>query len=187
MDTDSSHAPIARPTTSDLTSVMGVLRIPGDPAYLLRDHVDDRGRAELLAHISAWIVACLRQAETDADLSVDDSADLHWRADLAVASRARRLSELNRLLLSLQTDRLTWVHHAITQVHATRSDYVLEVASTSVGAITQLLMAWHDDDHENGAPIDLADPVLTDSLRALGEAADRLLRELRRCRPRSSN
>jgi hypothetical protein len=186
MDTESSHASIARPTTSDLTSVMGVLRIPGDPAYLWRDHVDDRGRAELLAHISAWIVACLRQAETDADLSVDDAADLHWRADLAVASHARPPSQLNRLL-SLQTDRLAWVHHAIAQAHATRSDYVLEIASTSVGAITQLLMAWHDDDHENGTPIDLADPVLTDSLRALGEAADRLLRELRRCRPRSSN
>jgi hypothetical protein len=185
MDTDSRHEPIAQPTTSDLISVMGVLRIPGDPAYLLKDHVDARGRAELLAHISAWTVACLRQAETDAGLSVDDSAELHWRADLAVASDAHRPSDLNHLL-SLQTDRLAWVHHAIAQARAKRSDYVLEAATTSVGAIIQLLMARYDD-HENGAPVELADPTLTDSLLALGEAADRLLQELRRRRPRSSH
>lgn len=183
MGTDSGSAETARPTTSDLTSMMGLLRMPGDPVYLLRDHADARGRAELLAHVSAWVAACLRQAEKHAGLSVDDSADLHWRADSAVASGIRRPPEPDRVL-GLQIDRLTWVHHTITQARAKRPDYALEVASTTVAAVIQLLMAV-DDDHEHGAASHPVDPVLTDCLVALGEAADRALRGLRQCRPAS--
>jgi hypothetical protein len=170
----SGSAETARPTTSDLKSVMGVLRMPGDPAYLLKDHADARGRAELLAHIAAWVGACLTRAEAHAGLSVDDRADLHWRADATVASRTRRPSDPDRVL-GLQIDRLTWVHHTITRARPERPDHALEVASTTVAAVIQLLMAL-DDDHE-------PDPVLTDCLVALGEAADRVLRGLRQHRP----
>jgi hypothetical protein len=183
MESDSSRAGISRPTTSDLTNVMSLLRMPADPAYLLRDHPDALGRAQLLAHISAWSVACLRQAETHAGLSADDSADLHWRADLAAGPLSHQPSELNRLL-DLHTDRLEWVHQTITRTRPRRSDVALETVSTTLGAIGQLLTAWHDDDRQNGRA-DSADWMLTDSLVALGEAADRLLRMLRQHRPSS--
>jgi hypothetical protein len=183
METDSSGAGVGQPTTSDLTNVMSLLRMPADPAYLLQDHPDARGRAELLAHISAWIVACLRQAETHAGLSVDDTVDLHWRADLAVGPLSHQSSGLHHLL-DLQIDRLKWVHQAITKARPRRSDVAIETVSVTVGAIGQLLMTWLENDRRNGG-LDPADSMLTDSLVALGEAADRLLRVLRQHRLRS--
>ena len=39
------------PSTDDLLRVMTILGIPGDPLYIMKDHTDDRRRAELLAHI----------------------------------------------------------------------------------------------------------------------------------------
>src|SRR5258707_13309330 len=64
---------------------MTILGIPGDPLYIMKDHTDERRRAELLAYVAAAVVGRLRAAEDLAGLDVDERAALHRRGDRAVA------------------------------------------------------------------------------------------------------
>jgi hypothetical protein len=179
------------PSTFDLEQAMGILGIPSDPVYIMKDHPDARRRAELLARIAAWVVVYLRHAERLADLSVDDCADLHWEADLDVAGPSRQSVDAPRLL-NLQIARLAWVHHAIARARERRSHSVVDTASTAVGAVIQLVEAWRDglpDDHTLADPSvgrhpDWIDPMLTDGLLMFSDAADRLALALR-SRPRA--
>jgi hypothetical protein len=178
------------PSTLDLEQAMGLLGIPGDPVYIMKDHPDARRRAELLARIAAWVVVYLRHAERLADLGIDDCADLHWEADLDVAGPSRQSMDAARLL-NLQIARLAWVHHSIARARGRHSDLVADTASTAIGAVTQLLEAWRDglpDEHTLGEPSvgrdhDQVDPMLTDGLLMFSDAADRLALALR-SRPR---
>jgi hypothetical protein len=101
-------------STADLVRAMELLGVPGDPKYLMRDHDDDRRRAELLAHLASWTAR--RAAEAERSLSVDESADLHRRADRNTGR-------------SLDVARLAWVHH-------TTDD---DAARTALGALVELL------------------------------------------------
>ena len=106
MNPTSTRAADPLPTTADLERVMGILGIPGDPVYIMKDHSDARRRAELLAHLAAGIVDYLGPAEALAELDLEDRADLHWDADCDIAAPSRRSLDGVRLL-DLQLARLT--------------------------------------------------------------------------------
>ncbi|UWP78608.1 hypothetical protein [Dactylosporangium fulvum] len=148
------------PGTDDLLRVMTILGIPGDPLLIMQDHADDRRRAALLAHIAAGVVAQLGALESLAGLDVDDRADLHRRADRETAGRGRPTT-------ALQLARLAWVQQAVARDRGVRPDPVSDTVSTTLGALMQLL------EHPG------TDPMRTDALLALRDAADHLATTLR--------
>jgi hypothetical protein len=162
------------PDPARLAQAMELLGVPGDPAYLMKDHPEAVRRAELLAHLSAWLVNQLRQAEALADLGVDDAADLHWRADLDVAGPSRQSMDTRRLL-NLQLARLAWVHHSVSRSRGnTAPDSVAGTVCTVLAAVIGVLEASRDGNLGSST-----EPTYTDSLLALTLAADRVVRELR--------
>jgi hypothetical protein len=163
------------PEPERVAQAMELLGIPGDPAYVMKDHPEAVCRAELLAHLSAWLVNQLRQAEVLADLSVDDAADLHWRADLDVAGPSRRSMDVRRLL-NLQLARLGWVHHTVSRSRGAAPDPIADTVSTSLAAVIGILEASRDA----GSAVP---PTYADSLLAMTLAADRVVRELLAIRP----
>jgi hypothetical protein len=184
---DPASAPVTDPlpTTADLERVVGMLGIPGDPVYLMRDHSEARRRADLLAHIAAGIVDCLARAEALAEMDVDDRADLHWDADYDVAAASPRSLDGVRLL-DLQLARLTWVHHAIMRGRRSRPHQVADTVTTTIGAIIQLVQAWRDSPHSHpgehtrrGRQTEQLDPMLADALLMVRDAAHHLAGVLR--------
>jgi hypothetical protein len=158
------------PEPERVAQAMELLGVPGDPIYLMKDHPEAVCRAELLAHLSAWLVNQLRQAEALADLSVDEAADLHWSADLDVAGPSPRSMDVRRLL-SLQLARLSWVHHTVSRSRGPASDRTADTVSTSLAAVIGILEASRDGDAA-------LPPTYADSLLAMTLAADRVVREL---------
>ena len=69
------------PSTEDLLRVMAILGVPGDPLTIMKDHAEERRRAELLAYVAAAVTEQVGAAETGAGLGVDDKVDLHWQAE----------------------------------------------------------------------------------------------------------
>jgi hypothetical protein len=184
---DPASAPVTDPlpTTADLERVMGMLGIPGDPVYLMKDHSEARRRADLLAHIAAGIVDYLARAEALAEMDVDDRADLHWDADYDVAAASPRSLDGVRLL-DLQLARLTWVHHAIMRGCGSRPHQVADTVTTTMGAIIQLVQAWRDSPHSQpgedtrrGRQTEQLDPMLADALLMVRDAAHHLAGVLR--------
>jgi hypothetical protein len=163
------------PDPQRLAQAMELLGIPGDPVYVMKDHPEAVRRAELLAHLSAWLVNQLRQAEALADLTVDDAADLHWRADLDVAGPSPRSMD-ERRLLNLQLARLAWVYQTLSRSRGPAPDRATETASTVLAAVIGILEAARD----GVGPT--APATYADSLLALTLAADRVVRELRSVR-----
>ncbi|WP_432824853.1 hypothetical protein [Dactylosporangium sp. CA-092794] len=147
------------PSTEDLLRVMTILGIPGDPLYIMKDHADDRRRAELLAHIAAALVDRLEALETLAGLDVEDRADLHWQADRDAAGAG----PTDRL----QAARLAWVQQSVTRQRGRRPDPVDDAVATTLGVLIQLL-AVRGRDHGTG------DAVVADAVGALCGAADHL-------------
>jgi hypothetical protein len=184
MNPTSTPAADPLPTIADLERIMGMLGIPGDPVYIMKDHTDARRRAELLAHLAAGIVDCLGPAEALADLDLEDRADLHWDADCDIAAPSRRSLDGVRLL-DLQLARLTWVHHAIVRGRGPRPYEVADTVATAVGAIIQLVEAWRDSwpglgEHtRTGRQTEHLEPILADALFMVRAAADHLARVLR--------
>ncbi|WP_344620432.1 hypothetical protein [Dactylosporangium salmoneum] len=142
------------PSTDDLLRVMTILGVAGDPLYIMKDHADDRRRAELLAHITAALVDRLETLETRAGLDVDDRADLHLRADRDAAGpdAAGRL----------QAARLAWVQQSVARRRGRRPDPVADTVATTIGVLIELLAA-----SESG-------PMLADAVAGLCAAADHL-------------
>jgi hypothetical protein len=177
------------PTTADLERIMGILGIPGDPVYIMKDHAEARRRAELLARVSAGIVDCLGRAEALANMDLEDRADLHWDADRNIAARSRRSLDHVRLL-DLQLARLAWVHHAIVRGRGPRPYPVADTVATALGAVIQLVEAWRagrlgEHARAGGQPEDL-EPMLADALLTFRGAAGHLARVLRAGPPRRS-
>ncbi|MEV6932635.1 hypothetical protein AB0M46_50225 [Dactylosporangium sp. NPDC051485] len=142
------------PSTDDLLRVMTILGIPGDPLYIMRDHADERRRAELLAHITAALVDRLETLETRAGLDVEDRADLHVRADRdAVGPHAAG---------RLQTARLAWVQQSVARRRGRHPDPVADTVATTIGVLIELLAT-----SESG-------PMLADAVAGLCGAADHL-------------
>jgi len=179
MEPASARIATPPPSTIDLERAMATLGVPDDPAYLAKDHPDARRRAELLAHLAAWAENLLHQAESQADLSVDDRADVHWAADLDAAAPRRRPPDTARLL-NPQLDRLAWVQHAVVRARGPQAHGVADIISTVLGALIKLITTWQDaiDGEPPGEPTEQVDPMLTDGLLMLREAADQLVRVL---------
>jgi hypothetical protein len=156
------------PGTADLARAMALLGLPDDPLYVMKDHAEARGRAELLARIAAGVIDLLGGAEASAGLAVDDRADLHCAADREVAGPHP---------LDLQLTRLAWVQHVIARDRGPRPDLVGDTVATTLGTLIQLMEAWRD------GRADGSDPVLTDALLMVRDAADHL-GEVLRSRPR---
>lgn len=142
------------PSTDDLLRVMTILGIPGDPLYIMKDHADERRRAELLAHIVAALVDRLDALEALAGLDVDDRADLHWQADRDAAGPGRTAR--------LQAARLAWVQHSVARQRGRRPDPVADAVATTLGVLIQLLATRRTD------------PLLSDAVGGLCSAADHL-------------
>ncbi|GAA4260226.1 hypothetical protein [Dactylosporangium darangshiense] len=146
------------PSTDDLLRAMTILGIPGDPLYIMKDHDDERRRAELLAHISAALVDRLETLETLAGLGVDDRADLHWQADRDAAGPGRA----DRL----QAARLAWVQQSVARQRGRRPDAHADAVATTLGVLIQLLAARDTPD--------AAGPMVADAVAGLCGAADHL-------------
>jgi hypothetical protein len=149
------------PTIEDLLRVMAILGVPGDPLTIMKDHSEERRRAELLAYVAAAVTDQVGAAEAAAGLGVDDKVDLHWQADRAVAGPD---------LLALEQARLAWVHHALVRTRGPRQDREIDTAIAALGAIIQLLGTL-----SVGRP----DPILVDALEAFRADALRLTTALR--------
>jgi hypothetical protein len=147
------------PSTEDLLRVIAILGVAGDPRYIMKDHTDERRRAELLAHIAAALVDRLEALETLAGLDVDDRADLHWQADRDAAGPGG----VDRL----QAARLAWVQQVVTRRRGRRPDPVADAVATTLGVLIQLLGMPHP-----GAPP--GGPMAVDAVRGLCAAADHL-------------
>ena len=156
------------PDTTDLARVMALLGLPGDPLFIVRDHEAARARAELLARIATGVTGLAARAEADAGLDVDDRADLHSAAD-----RGR----VGEVPLDLQLARLAWVQQVVARGRGPRPDLVADTVATTLGTLIQLVEAWRDD--RTGGP----DPMVTDALLMVRDAADHLAGVLR-SRPR---
>jgi hypothetical protein len=165
------------PSAADLERVIVLLGVPVDPVLVRKDHPEPRQRAELLARIAAWATRSLAEAEEHAVLGGDDSAALHWSADLDVASAP---PESGGRLLDPQIDRLTWVRHTIPRLRGPHRDPVAEAATAALSAVVALLRSWRPGPDESA---DGADPLLGDALLGLAAAADHLTRTLRQHRP----
>jgi hypothetical protein len=157
------------PDAADLARVMALLGFSSDPKYLVKDHSPERGRAELLAHIASRVTELVECAEADAEMAVDDRADLHWEADRRPAGTHP---------LDLQLTRLAWVQQVVARARGRRPDLARDSVSTTLGALIQLIEAWRDG--RTGRP----DPVLADALLMARDAADHLAGVLQ-SRPRS--
>jgi hypothetical protein len=168
------------PTTADLERVMGILGIPGDPVYIMKDHPDARRRADLLAHVAAGTIARLGPAETGADLDVDERVDLHWEADRDIAATWPGSLRAARLL-DLQIARLSWVQHAVLRERGRRPDPVADTVVTTVGAIAQLLESRRDTRPTRWGTH--PDPMLADALVMVRDAAAHLAGVLRTAPP----
>jgi hypothetical protein len=147
------------PSTEDLLRVMTVLGLRGDPLCIMKDHTDERRRAELLAHIAAALVDRLAALETLAGLDVDDRADLHWQADLDAVGAGRTRQQ--------QAARLAWVHHCVARERGNDPDPVAETVAATVGALIALLTG------RGGGP------MVSDALAGLSGAAVHLATVLR--------
>jgi hypothetical protein len=152
------------PSTEDLLRVMAILGVPGDPLTIMKDHTEERRRAELLAYVAAAVTEQVGAAETGAGLDVDDKVDLHWQADRAVAGDE---------MLALQRARLAWVHHALVRTRGPHQDREVDTAIAALGAIIQLIETWPPG--RQGRP----DPILADALEAFRADAIRLTTALR--------
>ena len=156
------------PHTADLARVMALLGLPGDPLFVVKDHDAARARAELLARIATAVTGLAARAEADAGLDVDDRADLHAAADRGRAGTVPH---------DLQLARLSWVQHVVARGRGPRPDLVADTLATTLGSLVQLIEAWRDD--RVGRP----DPMVTDALLMVRDAADHLAAVLR-SRPR---
>ncbi|MEV8515304.1 hypothetical protein [Dactylosporangium sp. NPDC051484] len=142
------------PSTDDLLRVMTILGIPGDPLYIMKDHADERRRAELLAHITAALVDRLEALESLAGLDVDDRADLHWQADRDAAGAGGMLRQ--------QTARLAWVQQSVARQRGRRPDPAADAVATTLGVLIELLASRDRD------------PMVADAVAGLCSAADHL-------------
>ncbi|MFG2041029.1 hypothetical protein [Dactylosporangium sp. NPDC048998] len=142
------------PSTDDLLRVMTILGIPGDPLRIMKDHADERRRAELLAHITAALVDRLETLETLAGLDVEDRADLHWQADRDAAGAGR--------VVRLQTARLAWVQQSVARQRGRRPDPSADAVATTLGVLIELLAS-----RDSG-------PMVSDAVAGLCSAADHL-------------
>jgi hypothetical protein len=149
------------PPTEDLLRVMTILGVPGDPLTIMKDHTEERRRAELLAYVAAAVTEQCGNAELAAGLGVDDKVDLHWQADRAVARDD---------LLALERTRLAWVHHALVRMRGPHQDREVDTAVAALGAIIQLLETM---------PAGRPEPILADALEAFRADAIRLTTALR--------
>jgi hypothetical protein len=149
------------PSTEDLLRVMTILGVPGDPLTIMKDHTEERRRAELLAYVAAAVTEQCGAAESEAGLGVDDKVDLHWQADRAVARDD---------LLALERTRLAWVHHALVRTRGPHQDCEVDTAIAALGAIIQLLETM---------PAGRPEPILADALEAFRADALRLTTALR--------
>lgn len=156
------------PDAADLARVMALLGLSGDPLFIAKDHDAARARAELLAHIAAAVTGLAARAEAEAGLDVDDRADLHAAADRARAGNPA---------LDLQLARLVWAQHVVARGRGPRPELVADTVATTLGTLIQLVEAWRDD--RTGRP----DPMVTDALLMVRDAADHLASVLR-SRPR---
>jgi hypothetical protein len=182
MKTEHSRTVQPMPTVTNLARAMRLLGVPGDPMYLMKDHTDTRCRTEILARIAAWSLLLLQQAESQAEFSTDDVVDLHWAADLAVTPPSGRSSDAVPAL-DLQIARLAWAHHMISRTGHGSSSKPHDPAATVISAVVQLLEARRDSSvgvPVRAGPPGYVDPQVTDGLRALEEAADRIARLVRR-------
>ena len=146
------------PSTDDLLRVVTILGIAGDPLYIMKDHTDERRRAELLAHLTAALVDRLEALETLAGLGVDDRADLHWQADRDAAGPGRA----DRL----HAARLAWVQQCVARERGRRPDPHADAVATTLGVLIQLLAA-RGSAHGGG-------PMVADAVAGLCGAADHL-------------
>jgi hypothetical protein len=143
---------------------MALLGLWRDPTYLVKDHSPARGRAELLAHIATRVTELLELAEADAEMAVDDRADLHWEADHQAAG-ARSLD--------LQLARLAWAQHVVARGRGGGPNLVGDTVSTTLGTLIQLMEAWR-----SGRTSD-PDSILADALLLARDAVDHLAGVLR--------
>ena len=142
-------------TTADLARAMALLGVEDEPLYLLRDHDELRGRAELYARVAAAAVDGCRRAEALAGLAVDDAADMHRAADEAAVGAAG--------LAALQRARIAWAQHTVERGRGPRPDPLVEAVTTTLGTVARLF--------EQTPP---PDARLTDALLRLRDAADYL-------------
>jgi hypothetical protein len=149
------------PSTEDLLRVMTILGVPGDPLSIMKDHTEERCRADLLAYVAAAVTEQAGAAEAIAGLDVDDRVDLHWAADRAVAGDA---------LLALQLARLGWVHQVLVRTRGPHQDAEVDTVICAMSAIIQLLAS---------RPAGRRDPILTDAIETFRVDANRLTTAVR--------
>jgi len=147
---------------------MTILGVPGDPLTIMKDHTQERRRADLLAYVAAAITEQAGAAEAVAGLGVDDRVDLHWAADRAVAGDA---------IVALQLARLSWVHQVLVRARGPYQDAEVDTAIAALSAIIQLLASLPTGLESRTAR--RPEPILADAIEMFRADANRLTTALR--------